>query len=169
MGFWLRARPDAAKGEPRGCKPNERTRRAPRPSGTFLESGASRLTRIERLRKKGIRRLGSPQKGFRYQTAEGRAPGAKDLARIRSLVLPPAWKDVGIAASPTAALQAGSAKAPAPPARPEAAGRRAAEARGRRSCHDLAVGWTRRNRRFFYGSIRKPGSAEAPPPECANT
>lgn len=64
------------------------------------------MTRIERLTKKGIRRLGSPKKGFRYRTAAGRAPGAKDLARIRSLVLPPAWKDVEIAASPTAALQA---------------------------------------------------------------
>jgi DNA topoisomerase-1 len=64
------------------------------------------MTRIERLQKNGIRRLGSPKKGFRYRTAQRRPPGAKDLARIRSLVLPPAWGDVAIAASPTAALQA---------------------------------------------------------------
>jgi DNA topoisomerase-1 len=64
------------------------------------------MTGIERLRKSGIRRLGSPKKGFRYRTGEGRSPAPKDLARIRSLVLPPAWKDVAIAASPGAALQA---------------------------------------------------------------
>jgi DNA topoisomerase I len=64
------------------------------------------MTRIERLRKNGIRRLGSPKKGFRYRTAEGGPPGAKDLARIRSLVLPPAWKDTVIAPSATASLQA---------------------------------------------------------------
>ena len=64
------------------------------------------MTRIERLRRSGFRRLGSPKKGFRYRTAEGRPAGAKDLARIRSLVLPPAWRDVAIAPSATAALQA---------------------------------------------------------------
>ena len=64
------------------------------------------MTRIERIRMSGIRRQGSPKTGFRYRTAEGRSPAPKDLARIRSLVLPPAWKDVAIAASPTSALQA---------------------------------------------------------------
>jgi DNA topoisomerase-1 len=64
------------------------------------------MTRIDRLRKNGIRRLGTPKTGFRYRTSEGRRPGAKDLRRIRSLVLPPAWRDVAIAPSPTAVLQA---------------------------------------------------------------
>jgi DNA topoisomerase I len=64
------------------------------------------MTRIERLQKTGIRRLGSPKSGFRYRTAGAGAPSAKDLARIRALVLPPAWKDVAIAPSPTAYLQA---------------------------------------------------------------
>ncbi len=64
------------------------------------------MTRIERLQQNGIRRVGSPKRGFRYRTADGRPAGAKDLARIRSLVLPPAWKDVAISASPTAFLQA---------------------------------------------------------------
>ena len=64
------------------------------------------MTRIERLQQNGIRRLGSPRSGFRYRNARGGSPSAKDLARIRSLVLPPAWKDVAIAPSPTAALQA---------------------------------------------------------------
>jgi DNA topoisomerase-1 len=64
------------------------------------------MTRIDRLRKNGIRRLGSPKKGFRYRTAAGRPPGARDVARIRSLVLPPAWRDVAIAPSASSALQA---------------------------------------------------------------
>jgi DNA topoisomerase-1 len=63
------------------------------------------MTRIERLQTTGIRRLGSPKRGFRYVTAS-RRPAASDLERIRALVLPPAWKDVAIAASPTSALQA---------------------------------------------------------------
>lgn len=64
------------------------------------------MTRIERLQKSGIRRLGSPSRGFRYRTATGETPSRKDLARIRSLVLPPAWRDVAIAPSATATLQA---------------------------------------------------------------
>jgi DNA topoisomerase-1 len=64
------------------------------------------MTRIERLQKTGIRRLGPPKRGFRYVTASGRPPGADDLKRIRALALPPAWKDVAISGSPTSALQA---------------------------------------------------------------
>jgi DNA topoisomerase-1 len=64
------------------------------------------MTRIEKLHATGFRRLGSPKTGFRYVTADGKRPSAADLDRIASLVLPPAWKDVAISASPTAALQA---------------------------------------------------------------
>jgi DNA topoisomerase-1 len=64
------------------------------------------MTRIARLQGTGIRRLGTPKTGFRYRNAAGGSPSKKDLARIRALVLPPAWKDVAIAASPGAALQA---------------------------------------------------------------
>lgn len=64
------------------------------------------MTRIEHLRQTGIRRIGSPKKGFRYRTADGRSPGARDLERIRALVLPPAWRDVAIAPSASALLQA---------------------------------------------------------------
>lgn len=39
-------------------------------------------------------------------TADGRKPSAVDLERIARLVLPPAWKDVAISASPSAGLQA---------------------------------------------------------------
>ena len=39
------------------------------------------------------RRVG---KGFTYRDAEGRPLAAEDVARIRSLAIPPAWKDVWI-------------------------------------------------------------------------
>lgn len=64
------------------------------------------MTRIEKLHATGIRRLGSPRRGFRYRTADGKKPSAADRERIEGLVLPPAWKDVAINASPSAALQA---------------------------------------------------------------
>ena len=64
------------------------------------------MTRIERLHATGIRRLGTPKRGFRYVTAAGTGPARADLARIRRLVLPPAWKDVAISASTSASLQA---------------------------------------------------------------
>jgi DNA topoisomerase-1 len=57
------------------------------------------VTRIEILQQTGVRRLGSPRSGFRYQ-------GAADPSRIRALRIPPAWKDVAIAKSPRARLQA---------------------------------------------------------------
>jgi DNA topoisomerase-1 len=64
------------------------------------------MTRIEKLHATGIRRLGSPKKGFHYVTARGKKPTAADRERIDHLVLPPAWKDVAINASASAALQA---------------------------------------------------------------
>jgi DNA topoisomerase-1 len=45
----------------------------------------------------GIRRLGSSSRGFRYVAANGRAVTDRtELQRIRSLVIPPAWRDVWI-------------------------------------------------------------------------
>lgn len=64
------------------------------------------MTRIERLHATGIRRRGSKTRGFRYVGPDGRPAGAREVARIRALVLPPAWKDVAISVSPSAALQA---------------------------------------------------------------
>src|SRR5438105_7401544 len=64
------------------------------------------MTVIDRLRKTGIRRLGSPSSGFRYRTASGRALPQAELQRIRSLVLPPAWTDVFISPTPRASVQA---------------------------------------------------------------
>jgi DNA topoisomerase-1 len=47
------------------------------------------------------------RKGFVYRSSDGRViRDAKTLARIRALVLPPAWNDVWIATDPRAHLQA---------------------------------------------------------------
>ena len=54
-----------------------------------------------------LRRKGGKSRGFRYEDAHGRAVrDRKQLARIDALRVPPAWRDVHIAASPRAAIQA---------------------------------------------------------------
>src|SRR3954452_16703674 len=54
----------------------------------------------------GIRRLGAPGK-FRYVRADGRkVTNPADLARIKLLVIPPAWTDVWICTDPLGHLQA---------------------------------------------------------------
>jgi DNA topoisomerase-1 len=63
------------------------------------------MTNIERLQQIGIRRLGSPKRGFRYRTASGRLTKA-DLDRIRALRIPPAWTDVFINPAAKGRLQA---------------------------------------------------------------
>ena len=58
-------------------------------------------------RRGGWRRLGSPRRGFRYEDSRGRAiTDDAALARIDSLRIPPAWKDVWISPRPGAKLQA---------------------------------------------------------------
>jgi len=53
------------------------------------------------------RRLGSKQRGFKYQDAKGRAVSNKaDLERINSLVIPPAWRHVRISPSGRSRVQA---------------------------------------------------------------
>jgi DNA topoisomerase-1 len=64
------------------------------------------MTVVARLERAGIRRLGTPSRGFRYAAAEGARVPRKDLARIRALKIPPAWKDVRIAPSPSARVLA---------------------------------------------------------------
>lgn len=57
--------------------------------------------------KRWILRRGSPKSGFRYVDERGKRITAKpQLERIRSLVVPPAWKDVHIAGSASSAVQA---------------------------------------------------------------
>ena len=53
----------------------------------------------------GIRRTRAG-KGFRYLTPRGRSPSERDLARIRALAIPPAYKDVWICTDPDGYLQA---------------------------------------------------------------
>src|SRR5262245_6539837 len=53
------------------------------------------MTNIERLQNIGIRRLGSPKRGFRYKPVSGRLTKA-DLDRIHDLKIPPAWTEVAI-------------------------------------------------------------------------
>lgn len=53
------------------------------------------MTKLERLQSIGIRRLGSPKRGFRYESQNGRLTKA-DLERIENLKIPPAWVDVAI-------------------------------------------------------------------------
>jgi DNA topoisomerase I len=64
------------------------------------------MTIVEQLLQTGIRRLGNKERGFRYVRSGGGRPGAEDLARIRALAIPPAWRDVGIHPSARGAVQA---------------------------------------------------------------
>src|SRR5215213_6340221 len=66
---------------------------------------AGSVTRDRRA--KWWRRLGSKSRGFRYETADGRrVTDEAALERIKSLVIPPAWREVRISPSPRGALQA---------------------------------------------------------------
>ena len=53
----------------------------------------------------GIRRIRSGR-GFRYVCANGKPPTAEELARIKGLVIPPAWQDVWICPWPHGHIQA---------------------------------------------------------------
>ncbi|HEU4629086.1 MAG TPA: hypothetical protein VFS08_05050, partial [Gemmatimonadaceae bacterium] len=54
-----------------------------------------------------ILREGSPRRGFRYRRDGGaRVTDRASLARIDALRVPPGWRDVHVAASPRAAVQA---------------------------------------------------------------
>ena len=63
---------------------------------------------IERgRRRKWWRRIGSKSRGFKYTNAEGKSlTNEEKLERIKSLVIPPAWKHVRICPSPGGRLQA---------------------------------------------------------------
>ena len=66
---------------------------------------AGSVTRDPRAR--WWRRAGTKSRGFHFETADGRpVVDEAALERIRSLVIPPAWKDVRISPSPRNALQA---------------------------------------------------------------
>lgn len=63
------------------------------------------MTRLERLQNSGIRRLGTPKRGFRYQHASGAKVSAADLKRIAVLRIPPAWTKVAINPAAGGAVQ----------------------------------------------------------------
>lgn len=64
------------------------------------------MTRIEKLCVKGIRRRGSPARGFHYVNAAGRKVKSAETARIGALKIPPAWTEVCINPSANGAVQA---------------------------------------------------------------
>ena len=64
------------------------------------------LRHVTDERTPGIRRVGSPTR-FRYRRPNGRPVSAPaELARIKALVIPPAWTDVWICPNPRGHLQA---------------------------------------------------------------
>lgn len=63
------------------------------------------MTKLERLQAIGIKRLGSPARGFRYRTADGKKASKADVERIEALKIPPAWKNVAINPSPNGRVQ----------------------------------------------------------------
>jgi DNA topoisomerase-1 len=63
------------------------------------------MNNLERLQSIGIKRLGTPAKGFRYRTNDGKKVGKSDLERIDKLKIPPAWKNVAINPSPNGRVQ----------------------------------------------------------------
>jgi DNA topoisomerase-1 len=66
---------------------------------------AGSVTRDRRA--KWWRRLGTKSRGFRYETADGRAVADEAaLERIKSLAVPPAWREVRISPAPRGPLQA---------------------------------------------------------------
>lgn len=64
------------------------------------------MTTLERLQAIGIRRLGNPKRGFRYETAKGGKVNLADRQRIYELRIPPAWTNVAINPSPNGRVQA---------------------------------------------------------------
>ncbi|GHH04350.1 DNA topoisomerase [Comamonas sp. KCTC 72670] len=63
-------------------------------------------THRDRLQREGIRRKGTPARGFRYVHTNGKPVPRTARERIDALRLPPAWVNVAIAPSPQAKLQA---------------------------------------------------------------
>jgi DNA topoisomerase-1 len=63
------------------------------------------MTSLQQLQQTGIKRLGSPARGFRYKHADGKRVNAADRERIESLKIPPAWTEVAINTRAGGALQ----------------------------------------------------------------
>ena len=80
------------------------------PRRAFRDEGAQRLSTVNRqpsCSSMWIRRIGTKRSGFRYVDANGRPiRDRRVLDRIASMRVPPAWRDVHVAASPRSAIQA---------------------------------------------------------------
>jgi DNA topoisomerase-1 len=63
------------------------------------------MTIIERLQRNGIRRTGSPSRGFRYRACAGRV-SREERGRIDALKIPPAWRQVAVSPSRLTSVQA---------------------------------------------------------------
>lgn len=63
------------------------------------------MTTLERLQKIGVKRVGTPARGFKYKRVDGRKLNAADLTRIDELRIPPAWTDVWINSAAGGAVQ----------------------------------------------------------------
>lgn len=63
------------------------------------------MTGIERLQRNGIRRTGTPQRGFVYRSIDGKKLRTADLTRIQELRIPPAWTRVAINPSANGKIQ----------------------------------------------------------------
>ena len=64
------------------------------------------LSRVPAMAPQWILRKGTKRSGFRYVTAGGKPVPPATRVRIEALRIPPAWTDVHVAASATAAVQA---------------------------------------------------------------
>jgi len=64
------------------------------------------MTNLERLQTTGIRRAGSPKRGFRYLSLNGGVVTKADRDRINNLRIPPAWTDVAINSAANGRVQA---------------------------------------------------------------
>ena len=64
------------------------------------------MTVVADLQSDGILRLGGMKSGFRYRYARGGKPGRRQLERIHTLRIPPAWRRVAIDLSDSAWIQA---------------------------------------------------------------
>jgi DNA topoisomerase-1 len=64
------------------------------------------MTIIERLSANGIRRIGSPKRGFHYKRADGKKLTRAELERIENLKIPPAWTDVRVNPAANGSVQA---------------------------------------------------------------
>ena len=64
------------------------------------------MPRYEQLQRTGIRRVGTPARGFKYKRADNKRVSAADLKRINELKIPPAWTDVWINSLAGGAVQA---------------------------------------------------------------